>query len=40
MLAQRAGRKSMVPFGPFLALGTVLTILWGQGVLDWYLDRL
>jgi leader peptidase (prepilin peptidase) / N-methyltransferase len=40
MLGQRAGRKTMVPFGPFLALGTVVTILWGQGLLDWYLERL
>jgi prepilin signal peptidase PulO-like enzyme (type II secretory pathway) len=30
----------MVPFGPFLAFGTVLTVLWGGGLLDWYLDRL
>jgi leader peptidase (prepilin peptidase) / N-methyltransferase len=40
VLARRAGRKSMVPFGPFLAFGTVLTVLWGGGLLDWYLDRL
>ncbi len=31
------GRKSKVPFGPFLALGTVVTILFGQEILRLYL---
>ena len=30
------GRKDFVPFGPFLALGTMLTILVGSPVLRWY----
>src|SRR2546423_2805296 len=30
------GRKDFVPFGPFLALGTVLTVLWGNPILRWY----
>jgi leader peptidase (prepilin peptidase)/N-methyltransferase len=30
------GRKDVVPFGPFLALGTMLTILWGAPILRWY----
>ena len=30
------GRKDFVPFGPFLALGTFLTILWGDPILRWY----
>ena len=30
------GRKDFVPFGPFLALGTMLTILWGAPILRWY----
>jgi leader peptidase (prepilin peptidase) / N-methyltransferase len=30
------GRKDFVPFGPFLALGTLLTILWGDPILRWY----
>ncbi|MEW6473286.1 MAG: prepilin peptidase [Actinomycetota bacterium] len=30
------GRKDVVPFGPFLALGTMLTILWGDPILRWY----
>lgn len=31
------GRKAQVPFGPFLAAGTMLAILWGRSILDWYL---
>jgi leader peptidase (prepilin peptidase) / N-methyltransferase len=30
------GRKDVVPFGPFLALGTMLTILVGAPILRWY----
>lgn len=29
-------RKEAVPFAPFLAVGTVLTVLWGSPILDWY----
>ena len=33
----RAGRKSAIPFGPFLAAGGVVGLLWGQEIIDWYL---
>jgi leader peptidase (prepilin peptidase)/N-methyltransferase len=32
MAAGKAGRKSAVPFGPFMALGAVITILWTSAV--------
>jgi leader peptidase (prepilin peptidase)/N-methyltransferase len=32
------GRKSKIPFGPFLAFGAVVTLLVGQEILRWYLD--
>ncbi len=31
------GRKTGVPFGPFLAFGAVLTVLAGAPIIDWYL---
>ncbi len=32
------GRKTGVPFGPFLALGSVVSVLVGEGIVDAYLD--
>lgn len=31
-------RKAKVPFGPYMALGSVISIFWGQRLLDAYLD--
>ncbi len=33
----RRGRKDAVPFGPFLALGGIVALLWGERILHWYL---
>jgi leader peptidase (prepilin peptidase) / N-methyltransferase len=30
-------RKSTIPFGPYMAAGTVVAVLWGQQIADWYL---
>ena len=32
-------RKEGIPFGPFLALGGMITVLWGASIADWYLGR-
>jgi leader peptidase (prepilin peptidase) / N-methyltransferase len=32
------GRKTAVPFGPFLALGSVIALYVGDDIVDWYLD--
>jgi leader peptidase (prepilin peptidase)/N-methyltransferase len=37
MLFKGKGRKAKIPFGPFLAFGAVVTIFYGQDLLDWYL---
>ena len=35
---QKAGLKTVIPFGPYLALGAVLYLFGGQTIALWYLD--
>jgi leader peptidase (prepilin peptidase)/N-methyltransferase len=37
MLFMGKGRKDRVPFGPFLALGAMISIFWGREIITWYL---
>lgn len=30
-------REDAIPFGPFIALGSIITFLWGEKILLWYL---
>lgn len=34
----KAGRKTAIPFAPFMALGGVFALFWGEDVVQWYLD--
>lgn len=34
----KEARKSAIPLGPFLALGGVIALFWGDAILDWYKD--
>ena len=36
MLRSGEGRKTKVPFGPFMLIGTYLALLWGAHVVTWY----
>lgn len=35
-----AARKVAVPFGPFLAAGAVVGLIWGPAIVHWYTSRL
>jgi len=37
MIIKGKGRKAKIPFGPFLALGTLISLFFGQELLQWYL---
>jgi len=30
-------REDAIPFGPFIALGSIITLLWGEKIISWYL---
>jgi leader peptidase (prepilin peptidase)/N-methyltransferase len=36
MLVRQKGRRDLLPFGPFLATGALLTMVWGDALLTWY----
>ena len=35
--AGKKGRKSPIPFGPFLSAATMITLVWGSGIIKWYM---
>jgi leader peptidase (prepilin peptidase)/N-methyltransferase len=35
-LMQKKTMKAAIPFGPFLALGALIFVLWGTQLIDWY----
>jgi leader peptidase (prepilin peptidase)/N-methyltransferase len=40
MASKRLGRREHIPFGPFLALGAVVALFWGDALIGWYLGFL
>lgn len=38
--AKKLHHKSTIPFGPFLVIGTLTAIFWGQEILNWYFNTL
>lgn len=37
---RRLGRRQHIPFGPFLSLGAVVALFWGEELITWYLRLL
>jgi leader peptidase (prepilin peptidase)/N-methyltransferase len=37
VIAKKRTRRETIPFGPFLALAAMITLLWGSDILSWYL---
>lgn len=40
MLFFGKGRKTAIPFGPFLAMGTLVCYLWSDRLISWYLSSM
>ncbi len=38
LLLKKKGRKDFIPFGPFLALGAFISMLYGNSIIVWYLS--
>jgi len=37
ILSKIKSREDTVPFGPFIVLGSFITLLWGEKILSWYI---
>jgi len=37
IMAKIKSREDMVPFGPFIVLGSFITLLWGEKIITWYI---
>ena len=37
VIAKKRKRRQTIPFGPFLAVAAMVTLLWGSNILRWYL---
>jgi leader peptidase (prepilin peptidase)/N-methyltransferase len=37
VIAKKRKRREAIPFGPFLALAAMITLLWGTNIMSWYL---
>lgn len=38
MIIKKKDRKSMIPFGPFLVIGTFVAFFWGKELWQWYMS--
>ncbi|OGC68684.1 hypothetical protein A2415_01890 [candidate division WWE3 bacterium RIFOXYC1_FULL_39_7] len=40
MVLKKKGMKDVIPFGPFLIIGSIIAFTWGTEILDWYFNFL
>lgn len=40
MLASKVSKSSRIPFGPFLILATIIVVLFGGQIINWYYDTI
>jgi leader peptidase (prepilin peptidase)/N-methyltransferase len=38
LLLKKKRRKETIPFGPSLSVATIVTLIWGAGILSWWLN--
>ena len=38
LLSRIKKRNEAIPFGPFLSIASILTLLWGNGIFTWYMN--
>lgn len=39
VVTRRGGRRTAIPFGPFMLAGALIAVVWGEALLDAYLGR-
>lgn len=39
IITRRSRRKAEIPFGPFIAASAMITLVWGDAILAWYLAQ-
>jgi leader peptidase (prepilin peptidase)/N-methyltransferase len=37
LITRKSGRKDAIPFGPFMTTAAIITVFFGQAIIDWYL---
>lgn len=40
MVFKKKGRKYAIPYGPFIAIGAIICLFWGEGIVTWYQNLL
>ncbi len=39
LITRVLGRRDYIAYGPFIAIGAVVALFWGEPIWDWYVDR-